>query len=584
LRGRGVKLLIIKARQLYTSTFVEAYIAYLTQFNPNNRGLVVSYDETHAGKLFGIILHIYDQLPWWLRPMIGTRKYEEGIHLINPDTNLRRMEPGLNSRITVQGATQNVGIAEGETINSAHLSEIGSWDPAKARKIIVGDFRWALPDEPTTTAILETRVRQASKFVERLWESQVELGDVATWHPMFMPIYFDKSHFVPPRAGWVPDKPELAVKERAAEEWVICHSCGQIRPADFGGTSMAGMACRDCKTNAYTPYILQDGQMRWLWEQRLNAEKMGEKAVMEMQQSLATNPQEAFAHVTETVFSKQAREWVSNTTRTGYLAKGYMSSDGKFHAPRRQKGTTGSDEIKESAQCWTQDCPTDHTGEHDRYLTIWQPPIPGVKYAISADVAAGYGGSADYSTVIVSKLGQLPQPDIQVAAYRCNTISAWHFADLVNALGRWYNNALAIVDYTNYQTVGDRLLNFFHYPNIYRFILPDAVTQNSNRWHWVWNNKNKEGGWQVLDGWLRDHSFIIKDPVLAKELRHYQRLPDGTLGAPDSKDEDGLGDRDSGRERGRRHGHHRGQRLHQSRATRLEQRGVLPVRVTVVRQ
>ena len=535
LRGRGVKILIIKGRQLYCSSLLVAYLAYMTQFNPNNRGLLVSYDETHAGKLFRIPLHIYDQLPWWLRPMIGSRKYEEGIHLINPDPDLRRLEPGLNSTITVQGATQNVGIAEGETVNSAVLSEFGSWDPAKARKIIIGDFRWALPDSPDTFAALETRVRQASKFAERLWESQVELGDVATWHPLFLPIYFDKSHFIAPKAGWQPDKPELAVKERAAEEWVVCPNCNQIRPAHFGGADMAGMACRDCKTSAYTPYLLQDGQMRWLWEQRVNAEKMGEVAVTEMQQSLATNPQEAFANVTETIFSKQAREWVAQTTRGDCLAKGFMASDGVFHAPRRKYG-------EESAQCFAAGCKQDHTGETNRHLRIWEPPIKGSKYWLSADVGAGYGGSCDYSVINVTKQNRLPEADIQVAAYRCNTISEWHFAAVCDSVGRWYNNALAIVDYTNHQTVGDRLLNYFHYPNIYRWFQADALKQQTNRWHWVWNYKNKEDGWAVLDGWLRDHSYIIKDPILAKELRHFQRLPGGSLGAPDSKQEDGLGD------------------------------------------
>jgi hypothetical protein len=113
---------------------------------------------------------------------------------------------------------------------------------------------------------------------------------------------------------------------------------------------------------------------------------------------------------------------------------------------------------------------------------------------------------------------------------------------VIAAVGKWYNNALVIVDYTNHQTTGDRLLRDLNYPNIYQWFQADAKNQNSNRWHWVWNNKNKEDGWGVLDGWLRDHSYVIKDPLLAKELRHFQRLPDGTLGAPDSKDEDGLGD------------------------------------------
>ncbi len=545
-RGRGVKLLVIKARQLYTSTIASAYLYYCTQFTPNNRGLLVSYSEGHAAELFDLVLHIHDQLPWWLRPMIGSRKYQEGIHLINPDESLRYLEPGLNSKILVQGANQSVGVAEGQTVNTAHLSEFGSWDPIKARKIIVSDFRWALPDDPGTTAILESRVRQASKFAEELWEGSVELGDQADWYPLFMPIYFDKSHFIAPRKGWKPEEPELAVKTRAAEEWCVCDGCGQFRPARFGGASMDGLSCLDCKKGFYRPYVMQDGQMLWLQERRKNAEKHGDEALTEMQQSLATNPQEAFASVTESIFSKQARDWVSSTVSTHELARGYMASDGQFHAPRRVLRSEGEmkpgePRYKEIAICFAPGCKADHTGETERYLKIWQPPQRGFRYAISGDVAAGLGGRSDYSVAIVNKISPAPSPDIQVATYRCNTISAWHFAEVVAAIGKWYNNALAIVDYTNYQTTGDRLLNELRYPNIYQWFFADAIKQNSNRWHWVWNGKNKEDGWTTLDGWLRDHSYIIKDPIIAKEIRHFHRLQDGTLGCSDARDKEEAG-------------------------------------------
>jgi hypothetical protein len=544
-RGRQVKIIIIKGRQLYISSFCLGLMAYETQCNPNNRGLLVSYDEDHAASLFGIILHIYDQLPWWLRPMVGSRKYEKGIHLVNPDPELRRRYPGINSKIKVQGANQQVGVSEGETVNTAHISEFGSYAPIKARKIIMSDFRWALPDAPTTTAIVETRVQRASKFVEKLWESMVSLGDDADWYPLFIPIYFDKSHVMPPRGGWKPAEPELLIKYRAAEEWCACPLCGQIRPAQFGGGNVAGMRCRDCQKAPYEPYVLKDDQMRWLEHVRVNAEGIGESAVVDMQQSLATNPQEAFASATDTLFSKRARDWVSSTTRSSYLARGYLDSGKVFHAPRMRAvdhvAASGEQYGEESPICVAKGCKLDHRGEGERYLKLWQMPQHGVKYGLSADVGSGGGRGCDYSVIIVSKISQLPAPDIQVASYRCNSISPWHLATVVDAIGRWYNNALAIVDYTNQQACGDRLLHYYHYPNIFQWINADKVLVKSNAWHWTWNYKNKESGWQVLDGFLSDHAFIVKDETLAKEIRNYQRLADGTIGAPDAKADDGLG-------------------------------------------
>lgn len=447
----------------------------------------------------------------------------------------------MNSRITVQGANQNVGVAEGTTINTAAVSEFGSWDPAKARKVIIGDFRWALPDAPTTTAILETRVQRNARFAERLWESQNELGDDAMWFPMFIPVYFDRTHFIAPRAGWKPDEQELAVKTRAAEEWRVCSNCGQIRPAKFGGADLEGVPCRDCRAGSYVRYTLQDGQMNWLRQQRVNAEKMGAQAVSEMQQSLATNPQEAFASVTESVFSQKARNWVASTTSGESLACGYMAPDGTFHGPRRVKSADGRSWGQESAQCFTQGCREDHRGETNRLVKIWQPPLRGARYVCGGDVGSGLGGANDYSVAWVNRIGEGPEPDIQVAFFRSNTISAWNFAQLLNSLGRWYNDALMVVDYTNEQTTGDRLFNEFNYPNLYRWRNPDSLARIGIRLHWVWNVKNRNA-WQTVNGYLEDHALIVKEPTFAKEMRHYEQFPDGSVGSREVREKDGLGD------------------------------------------
>jgi len=526
-KGRGVRLLIIKARQLYVSTFVEAYVAWCCMFQPNANALVLSYDTPHAASLFSIILHIYDRLPWWLRPMIGPRKYMEELHLINPDPELRAIDPGLNTRIVVQSAGRYTGVAEGYRINFAHISELGSMDEGKARSLIFGDLRWALPDDPTTFAVIESRVKRSARFLERLWESQVRLGDVATWFPLFLPIYFDKSHFIPPEDGWRPEEPELAVKERAAEEWCVCSNCQQIRPTNFGGQSMRGAACSDCQVGTYQPYDLKDGQMRWLWQQRKNAEAIGESALMDMRQSLATSPQEAFQYVTETLFSKAAMDRVASSIREP-LAVGFMDSQGVFHAPRRHSGA-------ESAICWARGCTRNHAGEPDRFLRVWEMPIEGAKYSVGVDVASGQGRGHDYSVIWVNRLGIPPNPDVQVACFRSDSTRPTDLALVANAIGRWYNNALMTVDYTNFQTVGDQLRHYLNYPNLYQWKNLDSANVLTPRYHWVFNSRNKEDAWIQLDAWLADGSLIVRDEIFAWEMRHFARNEDGSIGCPERK-------------------------------------------------
>jgi len=530
-KGRGVKLLIIKARQLFASTLIESYIAWLAMFSPNANALVLSYDDAHAAFLFSIILHIYDKLPWWLRPMIGQRKYQEELQLINPNPELRAFNPGMNTRIVAEGARKYAGVAEGYRINFSHISELGSMDPSRARSIVFGDLRWALPDHASTFAVIESRVKKGAKFLEKLWESSIEMGDVATWYPLFLPIYFDRSHFISPEAGWKPLDPELAIKKRASEEWCICSGCSQIRPAVFGGEQTSGLTCKDCKTGSYQPYTLEDGQMRWLWEQRENAQRISDQAVMDMQQSLATNPQEAFQYVTETVFSKAAMDQVSKTVLDREPeAVGYMTADGQFHAPRRISGS-------ETAICWSRNCQKNHVGEPERFLKIWEMPRREAKYSMGFDVASGEGGRHDYSVIWINRVATLPNPDVQVACFRSNTVRPMEAADVANALGRLYNNALAVTDYTNLQTAGDRLRIFHKYPNVYRWKRTDADNMLSHSFHWIWNEKNKNDAWMGLDSWLRDGSLIVRDPVFAREMRHFQRNDNGKVGAPQSKEE-----------------------------------------------
>ncbi len=91
------KLMIIKARQLGCSTLIEGLIAWKSMFFPSTNAMVVSNVGAHATYLFGLMTHILDQLPWWMRPMTSSRQEEDGLVFKNPDQAQRRNNPGLNS-------------------------------------------------------------------------------------------------------------------------------------------------------------------------------------------------------------------------------------------------------------------------------------------------------------------------------------------------------------------------------------------------------------------------------------------------------------------------------------------------------
>ena len=97
-----------------------------------------------------------------------------------------------------------------------------------------------------------------------------------------------------------------------------------------------------------------------------------------------------------------------------------------------------------------------------RFLTLYDPPLPGAEYVIGCDVAAGYRGG-DYSAAAV-----LSRDSLRVAA-------CWHGhmepelygRELVN-LARWYNRALLIPEANNHGIAVLGELRRAGYGHVYR--------------------------------------------------------------------------------------------------------------------
>lgn len=119
-QGKPQKIYIIKGRQIGASILIEAMIAWATIFFPNTEALVVSVDQPHASYLFGLMLHIYDRLPWWLRPELASREEKDGLWFDKKDPEKRATKPGMNSRVYVQWSTQYSGVGQGRKILACH--------------------------------------------------------------------------------------------------------------------------------------------------------------------------------------------------------------------------------------------------------------------------------------------------------------------------------------------------------------------------------------------------------------------------------------------------------------------------------
>lgn len=126
--------IILKARQLGFSTFIDIWGLDTAMWNDNQRVVIIAQDKDAAEKLFEEKIKFpYDKLP-------------DAVKALNPRlrSNAREMKFANNSSVRV------VTSARSGTVNFLHISEFGkicSKDPQKAREVVTGTLNAVAPGE-----------------------------------------------------------------------------------------------------------------------------------------------------------------------------------------------------------------------------------------------------------------------------------------------------------------------------------------------------------------------------------------------------------------------------------------------------
>ena len=101
-------------------------------------------------------------------------------------------------------------------------------------------------------------------------------------------------------------------------------------------------------------------------------------------------------------------------------------------------------------------------------LDIYEDPQENHEYLLTIDVARGIGN--DYSAFIVFDITQFPYKI--VAKYRNNEIKPMLFPNIINDVGKGYNNAWILVEVND---IGDQVASIMHYDLEYDNILMAAM-------------------------------------------------------------------------------------------------------------
>lgn len=164
--------------------------------------------------------------------------------------------------------------------------------------------------------------------------------------------------------------------------------------------------------------------------------------------------------------------------------------------------------------------------ELDECLKIYQLPIKEHIYVVLCDVSEGLG--KDYSTIQVLDVTQKPYS--QVCVYRNNNIKPLFFHDVINSIGKQYNNGLVIIENNS---IGMEVLHNLNYESEYENIFYDKDFGIRT------TKKSKSLGCSNFSFLMDQNTFDICDYDTIQELSRFVRKG-ASYAAQDTGDTDDL--------------------------------------------
>jgi len=170
--GRPIRFLILKARQMGVSTWVESLIYDWICRRPYVSALIVSHDSFGSEHLYKMFKTFYEFDP---SPRPTDYSHQKGLVFAEPH----------GSQVMVQTAgTSYAGTSQ--TNQLVHLSELAKWpDPETTHLSIMQ----GVPDDPHTFAVMESTAAGAGDWWNQQWDSAVAAGPTSEWLPLFYPWF-----------------------------------------------------------------------------------------------------------------------------------------------------------------------------------------------------------------------------------------------------------------------------------------------------------------------------------------------------------------------------------------------------------
>jgi len=483
--GRPSRLYLLKARQMGSSTFVQALIFWRTVLWKYSSGLVVAHHLRSAQELFRKSHIFYNTFPAQIRP--ETKQANRHELLFARDTDPKDQDDkdiGLQSRLSVTTA-KDVHLGASQTLHAVHLSEFARYENVQSNVgTSLATLIQTVPKRANSFVILETTAWGLG-FAYQLWRGEDDQGNKLPSDLGFRKMF----------VSWI------AADEYTSDKPLIEKLSGA--KDSFWGNEKALLPIIESELKTWygeetfptNDSLRHEALCRLQWRREKIAEMGiaggGSVTALQMfQQEYPTTADEAFLTTGRSVFDT----YKLDDYRQAIESSGNQGTKYRWYDVER-----GFEEA-----------------EHGE-LHMFVPPEQGRRYVIGADVSEGLG--EDRSVAQVLKLPELEQ----VAVFKSSNIDPLTYADALYELGDWYNRATIGVESnsvgiaTNLRLSQER----FYRPLYRREIFDNKKKKRVERFGWNTNRQSKAILLSDLRDAIQDNRILFNDVATLDEMGWY---------------------------------------------------------------
>jgi hypothetical protein len=501
--GRPIRWFILKGRQFGISSWLLALFYWLDAFNANRNALCVAHDDKSTKKFN---TKVRNNLHGNAHPLLKPGLAEENrdtMHFGNNQTARKKgAGPGVNSSIGFYTAN-TPSLGRSQTLHYVHMSEFCFWERhgVDLKEVLPGLIN-SVPKLAGTIIAIESTANGENEAKD-FWDDA---------NNGFRKIFL----------SW-PGEDDYRCELEPGEEFKLCAS------EEFGGLpTRYGNEVEEARlirAELKFWYPENDGDEDWLdrevlarlkWRrQAIDGECLGNKQVFWREYPLS--PAQAFSATSSGCFDQlsleQMRHYVNAENYIAPVECEYLHNPNES-SPNRK--------FKEKP--------------YGKVLFYKLPEIR-TQYVIGADTSMGLSPTSDPSAALVLRV--TPEELDEVAFFN-GIITPDEFAEMLYHLGLLYNTALLAVERKEgagaYCNVA--LSKHLYYPRLYYH--HDPLTKKREKIPGFLTNHNKSSLVASLAQLIRDHEILFRSEVLFDQLNWYQELPNGKLGAPSGKKDDGV--------------------------------------------